>query len=146
MNLNVNAFKCIANKYIMSPVSEFNKEYFDFLKFIKEHIEDSNFKTFYRKNQIIRETNPKMFIRTWYLRIGSKYHEQVMKSDISFFLNKNYQEDVSESGIGGGSESNKLLEYINKFKESYETLDEIIKSKFLYFIITLTDKSFVYYN
>ena len=124
-----------------TPVSEFNKEYFEFLKFIKEHIEDSNFKSFYRKNKIVRETNPKMFIRTWYECIGSKYHEQVMKSDISFFLNKNYEEDVSTSG-----ESNKLLDYINKFKESYETLDEIIKSKFLYFIITLTDKSFVYYN
>lgn len=125
----------------MSPVSEFNKEYFEFLKFIKEHVEDSNFKTFYRKNQIVRETNPKMFIRTWYDCIGSKYHAQVMKSDISFFLNKNYEEDVSTS-----NESKKLLEYINKFKETYETLDEIVKSKFLYFIITLTDKSFVYYN
>lgn len=128
-----------------TPISEFNKEYFEFLKFIKEHIEDSNFKTFYRKNQIVRETNPKMFIRTWYECIGSKYHEQVMKSDISFFLNKNYEEDVSGKGISGG-ESNKLLEYIKKFKESYETLDEIVKSRFLYFIITLTDKSFVYYN
>ncbi len=124
-----------------TPISEFNKEYFEFLKFIKEHVEDSNFKTFYRKNQIVRETNPKMFIRTWYECIGSKYHAQVMKSDISFFLNKNYEEDVSTSG-----ESKKLLDYINKFKESYETLDEIIKSTFLYFIITLTDKSFVYYN
>lgn len=126
-----------------TPVSEFNKEYFEFLKFIKEHIEDSNFKTFYRKNKIIKETNPKMFIRTWYERIGSKYHFQVMKSDISFFLNKNYEEDVSGSSV---NEPNKLLDYINKFKESYETLDEIVKSKFLYFIITLTDKSFVYYN
>ena len=62
-----------------------------------------------------------------------------------FFLNKNYEEDVSAT-VGSASESNKLLDYINKFKESYETLDEIVKSKFLYFIITLTDKSFVYYN
>lgn len=128
-----------------TPISEFNKEYFEFLKFIKEHVEDSNFKTFYRKNQIVRETNPKMFIRTWYECIGSKYHAQVMKSDISFFLNKNYEDDVSGTNVGLG-ESNKLLNYINKFKESYETLDEIVKSKFLYFIITLTDKSFVYYN
>jgi len=129
----------------LNLIKEFNKEYFEFLKFIKQHIEDSHFKTFYRKNQIIRETNPKMFIRTWYEMIGSKYHDQVMKSDISFFLNKNYEDDISKTG-SSISESNKLLEYINKFKESYETLDEIVKSKFLYFIITLTDKSFVYYN
>ena len=71
-----------------TPIGIFNKEYFEFLNFIKAHIEDVSFKTFYRKNQIMKETNPKMFIRTWYNRIGSKYHEQVMQRDISFFLNK----------------------------------------------------------
>jgi hypothetical protein len=126
----------------LSPIGEFNKEYFDFLNFIKDHIDDPKFKTFYRKNQIIKQTNPKMFIKTWYERIGSKYHSQVMQSDISFFLNKNYEEDVTIAG----NESNTLLVYINKFKESYDTLDEIIKAKFMYYIITLTDKSFVYYK
>ena len=37
---------------------EFNKKYFDFLLFIQKYLNnDPNFKTFYRKNQIIRETN-----------------------------------------------------------------------------------------
>ena len=126
----------------LSPIGEFNKEYFDFLNFIKDHIDDPKFKTFYRKNQIIKQTNPKMFIKTWYDRIGSKYHSQVMQSDISFFLNKNYEDDVTVAG----NDSNMLLVYINKFKESYDTLDEIIKAKFMYYIITLTDKSFVYYK
>ena len=125
-----------------SPIGIFNKEYFEFLNFIKEHIEDSSFKTFYRKNQIMKETNPKMFIRIWYNRIGSKYHEQVMQRDVSFFLNKDYDNDVTYAG----SDSNILLKYINKFKESYDTLDEKVKEIFLNFIIGLTDKSFVYYK
>ena len=124
-----------------TPISEFNEVYFQFLKFIKTHMEDSNFKTFYRKNKFMRETNPKFFIRTWYNRIGSKYHSQVMMRDISFFLNKNYEDDVSDSG-----ESNMLLKYINKFKESYDTLNDEIKENFLNYIIVLTDKSFVYYK
>ena len=124
-----------------TPISEFNEVYFQFLKFIKINMEDSNFKTFYRKNKFMRGTNPKFFIRTWYNRIGSKYHAQVMMRDISFFLNKNYEDDVSDSG-----ESTMLLKYINKFKESYEILDETIKETFLNYIISLTDKSFVYYK
>lgn len=124
-----------------TPISEFNEVYFQFLKFIKTHMEDSNFKTFYRKNKFMRETNPKFFIRTWYNRIGSKYHAQVMNRDISFFLNKSYEDDVSDSG-----ESNLLLKYINKFKESYDTLNVEIKENFLNYIIILTDKSFVYYK
>ena len=125
-----------------SPIGLFNKEYFEILNFIKGHIEDTSFKTFYRKNQIIKETNPKMFIRSWYDCIGSKYHAQVMQRDISFFLNKDYENDV----MYAGSDSNMLLKYINKFKESYETLDETVKETFLNFIISLTDKSFVYYK
>jgi hypothetical protein len=124
-----------------SPIGEFNKEYFEFLNFIKEHIEDTSFKTFYRKNQIMKETNPKMFIRTWYNRIGSKYHEQVMERDISFFLNKDYNNDIADIG-----DSNQLLKYINTFKESYDSFDINVKETFLNFIISLTDKSFVYYK
>ena len=89
----------------------------------------------------MRETNPKFFIRTWYNRIGSKYHTQVMQRDVSFFMNKHYEDDVSDSG-----ESNMLLKYINKFKESYDTLDQSIKEEFVNFIMSLTDKSFVYYK
>ena len=125
-----------------TPIGIFNKEYFEFLNFIKIHIEDTSFKTFYRKNQIIKETNPKLFIRTWYDRIGSKYHSQVMNRDISFFLNKDYNDDV----MYAGSDSNQLLTYINKFKESYDSFDTTVKETFLNFIISLTDKSFVYYK
>ena len=126
----------------VSPISDFNKEYFEFLKFIKQHLKDDpNFRMFYRKNKLMREANPKFFIRTWYNRIGSKYHAQVMQRDVSFFMNKNYEDDVSDSG-----ESNMLLKYINKFKESYDTLDQSIKEEFVNFIMSLTDKSFVYYK
>jgi hypothetical protein len=127
----------------MAPtqIGLFNKEYFDFLNFINKYLNDKTFKSFYRKNQIMKETNPKIFIKTWYDRIGSKYHEQVIKRDISFFLNKSYEEDISDTG-----ETNTLLKYIDQFKQSYETLDENIKEIFLNYIINLTDKSFVYYN
>jgi len=60
-----------------TPIGVFNKEYFEFLNFIKIHIEDTSFKTFYRKNQMMKETNPKFFIKTWNIRIG-KYKEQIM--------------------------------------------------------------------
>ena len=75
----------------MTPISDFNKSYFEFLKFIEKYLkEDKNFKTFYRKNQMMKETNPKFFIKTWNNRIG-KYNEQIMRRDVSFFLNKDYK-------------------------------------------------------
>ena len=70
---------------------QFNKFYFLFLDFIKKHMkDDSKFNSFYFKNQIIKQTNIKLFIKTWNNRITSKYYTQVMNKDFDFFLNFEY--------------------------------------------------------
>jgi hypothetical protein len=127
----------------MSVIHEFNKSYFEFLKFIEKYLkEDKHFKNFYRKNQMMKETNPKFFIKTWYLRIG-KYNDQIMQRDVSFFLNKDYENDVSDGNTIG---NNTLLKYIDDFKQNYHSLDEETKTEFINFIVDLTHKSHVYFN
>ena len=124
----------------MTPIGDFNKSYFEFLKFIEKYLkEDKNFKTFYRKNQMMKETNPKFFIKTWNNRIG-KYNDQIMRRDVSFFLNKDYGDDVSDTG------NNTLLKYINDFKQNYDSFSEETKTEFINFIVMLTHKSHVYFN
>jgi len=60
----------------MSYLSSFNKTYFSFLDFIKIYLKDDpNFKTFYRKNLIVKETNVKLIIKTWDERITKKYYD-----------------------------------------------------------------------
>ena len=123
-------------------IRDFNKSYFDFLKFIEKYLkEDKNFKTFYRKNIMMKETNPKFFIKTWNEKITIHYNEQIMKRDVSFFLNKDYENDLSETG-----QMNTLLKYINDFKENYESLSEETKMEFINFIVELTHKSHLYFN
>jgi hypothetical protein len=124
----------------MSPISDFNKSYFEFLKFIEKYLkEDKNFKSFYRKNQMMKETNPKFFIKTWNSRIG-KYNEQIMRRDVSFFLNKDYGDDVSDTG------NNTLLQYIDDFKQNYDSFSDDTKTEFINFIVELTHRSHVYFN
>ena len=120
----------------MTPISEFNKNYFDFLNFLQKQLNDPTFKTFYRKNLIMRETNPKIFIKTWHSSITQKYYTEIMKRNISFFLTKDYSSDLPSD----------LLLYMNKFKSIYGTLDESIKKEFIEFMFELTDLSFVYYK
>ena len=120
----------------------FNKTYFSFLEFIKTYLKnDPNFKTFYRKNQIVKETNVKLIITTWHTRITSKYYTQVMNKDFDFFLNKSYNEEMTLQ-----EKETPLLKYINDFKEIYPTLEETIKDQFLEYIINLTNFSYVYFN
>ena len=56
-----------------------------------------------------QKVNPKFFIKTWNERITLKYNDQIIKRDVSFFLNKDYEND----SMYAGTDSNTLLKYIN---------------------------------
>jgi hypothetical protein len=118
----------------------FNKKYFEFLNFIKKYMnDDPSFKTFYRKNLIVKETNVKLIIKTWNERITTKYYDQVMERNLDFFLNKSYNDDIS-------TQETPLLKYIDDFKEVYPTLEESIKNEFVDYIMTLTYLSYIYFK
>ena len=120
----------------------FNKTYFLFLDFIKGYLKnDPHFKTFYRKNQIVRETNVKIIIKMWNDRITSKYYTQVMNKDFDFFLKKSYGEEMTAQ-----EKETPLLKYINDFKEIYPTLEENVRNQFLEYIVNLNNYSYVYFN
>ena len=125
---------------------KFNDEYFKFLKFINKNVEnDVKFNSFYNKNMIIKQTNIKLFIKTWYNRITKNYYEQVMKQDFEFFINKSYIEDVSTDNTSGEASST-VLNYISEFKNTFHTLDENIKNEFIYYMVNLTHLSFLYFK
>jgi hypothetical protein len=124
----------------------FNEEYFNFLKFIKKNLEnDTKFNSFYNKNLIIKQTNIKLFIKTWNNRITKNYYEQVMKQDFDFFLNKSYVDDVSRDNTSGEAPSI-MLQYIGDFKNTFHTLDETTKNDFIYYMVNLTHLSFLYFK
>ena len=126
--------------------TQFNKFYFLFLDFIKKHMKnDPKFNTFYFKNQIIKQTNIKLFIKTWYSRITSKYYTQVMNKDFDFFLNKTYTEDVEKDNTSGESPTTMLV-YITNFKQVFPTLHHDVKKEFTDFMIYLTQLSFLYFK
>ena len=75
---------------------KFNKLYFDFLSFLKEYSNgDKLFNSFYQKNYVIKNTNIKLFIKGWYDNITLKYYKTIMDENISFFLNKDYNNDIN---------------------------------------------------
>ena len=124
----------------MSYLSSFNKTYFSFLDFIKTYLKDDpNFKTFYRKNLIVKETNVKLIIKTWDERITKKYYNEVMNKNFDFFLNKEYTTDIT-------AKETPLINYINDFKQVYPTLEESVKKEFTDYIVDLTQYSYNYYN
>jgi hypothetical protein len=124
----------------------FNETYFNFLKFIKKNMDnDIKFNSFYNKNLIIKQTNIKLFIKTWNNRITKNYYHQIMKQDFDFFLNKIYDDDVLNDNTSGES-PNLMLKYICDFKNTFPTMQKEIKNEFIYYMINLTQLSFLYFK
>ena len=126
--------------------SNFNDNYFKFLNFIKKHMEnDSKYNLFYKKNLIIKQTNIKLIIRTWYNRITKHYYDQIMNQDFDFFLNKSYDEDVVKDNTSGESPM-LLIQYITNFKTIFPSLEDSIKTEFISYMLKLTHLSFLYFK
>ena len=126
--------------------SNFNENYFNFLNFIKKHMEnDSKYKLFYNKNLIIKQTNIKLIIRTWYNRITRNYYNEIMDQNFDFFLNKSYEEDVIKDNTSGESPM-LLIQYITNFKTLFPSLEVSIKNEFISYMVKLTHLSFLYFK
>jgi len=126
--------------------SNFNETYFNFLNFIKKHLQNDNkFNSFYNKNLIMKQTNIKLLISTWYNRITKEYYTQIINQDFDFFLNKTYDSDVTNNNTSGESPT-LLLNYIADFKNIFPHLDKEIKNEFTTYMIKLTQLSFLYFK
>ena len=67
----------------------------------------------------LRKINPKMLIRSWDFYVVSKYYKEIESGDLSYFLNKDYTEDVSVS-----SDSKRIIEAINRLRNPIKSMSE----------------------
>lgn len=42
----------------------------------------------------LKQTNPKIIVTTWKTMVADKYDAQIQKGDVSFFLEKDYKEEL----------------------------------------------------
>jgi len=90
------------------------------------------------KNSIIaiRKANPKMIVKIWNTFIVGKYKSQIEQGDISFFINKDYSQDVANS-----QNSDKIMESINRLRGPISQMTDEDQSKTMKYIQNLTKLS-----
>ena len=90
------------------------------------------------KNSIIaiRKANPKMIVKIWNTFIVGKYKSQIEQGDISFFINKDYSQDVANS-----QNSDKIMEAINRLRGPISQMTDEDQSKTMKYIQNLTKLS-----
>ena len=69
----------------------------------------------------IRKANPKLIIKIWKTYIVDKYDSEIEGGDISFFIEKDYKEDLQKMESAG-----KIIDGINRLRGPIKQMGEKI--------------------
>jgi hypothetical protein len=87
---------------------------------------------------MIRKVNPKMIIKIWKTHIVDKYAKQIEDGDLTFFMDKDYSNDIS------GNE--KIMEGINRMREPIKNMSKDNQDKSMKYIQNLTKLCAIYHQ
>tara|TARA_B100000902_G_C26904172_1_gene713597 strand:- start:127 stop:516 length:390 start_codon:yes stop_codon:yes gene_type:complete len=88
----------------------------------------------------IRKANPKLIIKIWKNYISDKYKEEIDKKDITFFIDKNYKQDLQNL-----DNSSKVLNSIETLRKPISEMGDKNQEKAMTYICNLTKLSNLYF-
>ena len=81
----------------------------------------------------IRKANPKIIVKIWNTYIVDKYRSQIDKGDISFFIEKDYSNDLVNTDY-----SAKITEAIDRLRNPIKLMNANEQAKTMKYIQNLT--------
>ena len=87
------------------------------------------------KNSLIalRKMNPKILIRSWNKYVVSKYHKEIAAGDLSYFLDKDYTDDLAAS-----SEAKRIMTAIDRLRTPIKSMSDVNQEKILKYLQNLS--------
>jgi hypothetical protein len=118
-------------------LAAFNDHFLEFLNDVQSVFpEDVDILTAKNALTAIRKANPKMIVKIWRVFIAEKYRDQILAGNISFFIDKDYGDDVSTA-----QNSDKIMESINRLREPIRNMGPDNQAKVMKYIQNLTKLS-----
>jgi len=124
----------------MSLLKVFNTHLVDFLNDIQSVIKSSDIKTAILFINTTKKVNPSIFIKGWYNYIYIPYKEQIKNGDFTFFINKDYSNEIDTN------DNNKVLEIISTVRMELIKLNEENREKVIKYVQNLTKICEMYKN
>lgn len=118
-------------------ITVFNDHFLEFVNDIhKIFPEDVDILT--SKNTVItiRKANPKMIVKIWKTYIVTKYKREIEEGDIEFFINKDYESDLTDAANSG-----KILQVVNRLRDPIKNMNKENQQKSMKYIQNLTKLS-----
>jgi phage-related tail protein len=123
-------------------LSVFNEHFLEFLNDVQTVFpDDVDILTAKNALNTIRKANPKLIVKIWKTFIANKYSEEIEKGDIRFFIDKDYSNDVADSGS-----SDQIMSSINRLREPIKNMGAENQEKAMKYIQNLTKLSQLYEN
>jgi hypothetical protein len=82
--------------------------------------------------QLLRKANPKLLIGIWNSYISTKYAEKIEAGDISFFIDNDYSDDVSNMET-----STQIIEAVDKLRQPIREMGDDNRDKTMKYIQNL---------
>jgi hypothetical protein len=120
----------------------FNSSFFDFVnEIIRIFPDNSDITTGKRAFEMAKSANPTIIIKVWYTFVYKPYTEVIDSGDITFFFDKNYEEDV-----GVLNNSRKILNIIDSLRDPIRIMSDENKAHSMNYIQILSRLSNVYHS
>ena len=115
-------------------LSAFNEHFIEFVSDIQSVFpEDHDILVAKNSFIAIRKANPKIIVKMWNIYIVNKYKTQIENGDITFFIEKDYSQDISKA-----EHSDKIMEAINRLRHPIKNMTLENQQKTMKYIQNLT--------
>lgn len=123
-----------------SVLNGFNNHFMEFVEdIIRIFPNDVDISSAKNSFTLIRKANPKLIIKIWKSYVVDKYAAQIDAGDISFFLDKDYGEDLTNA-----QNSVQIIEAINRLRNPVKMMTPDEQAKTMKYIQNLTKLSSIY--
>jgi hypothetical protein len=118
-------------------LTAFNDHFFEFVEDVQNVFpDDPDILTAKNAFLLARKANPKMILKIWKMCVVDKYRTEIESGDIEFFINKDYQNDISSSPY-----SDKITEAIDRLRNPIKLMEKENQTKSMGYIQNLTKLS-----
>jgi hypothetical protein len=121
-------------------LTAFNDHFMEFVNdIISVFPDDADILTAKNSFTLIRKANPKMIIKIWHKYVVEKYEEIIESGDISFFISKDYKDDLTNA-----DNSEKITEAIDRLRNPVKLMTPEEQQKVMKYIQNLKKLSAIY--
>jgi len=124
----------------MSILKVFNEQLLEFVDdLLRLFPTDPDLKASRVAVRALKKVNPKALLTNWQYYVTNKYKKEILKGDIDFFINKDYDGDIEDVEDKGGA-----TEAIERLRPALRKIGDENKEKATKYLQNLTKLSELY--